>query len=141
MIGLRACFLGAFALVSVACAAAPNRPAEAMNVRLDIVHRALMRVAEIPAERGVDGGPGRSRDALAAALVNARRSLARAEDAIHAWERGDPGPWGQVRPCLAEDLERVDQALEGLDRLPAPGLLDVIERGPVESCVDPSYRR
>jgi hypothetical protein len=125
--------IGALVLVCAflgACAPILHRQAQAIDVRLQAVARTL----------AVAASSGPQAPALRSALDDAQQSLFDAENAIASWERGDPRPWSIVRPCLAEDLERVDAALAQLERLPPPGLTQLVTRSPREGCADTRYR-
>ncbi len=118
-----------------ACMTAPRRPVmQTTDVRLDMVARSLARAEEAYADRWhKDPAPNRTEmDDLERSLAQAQDSLQDAERAADAWRDGDHRPWMRVRSCLAEDLAKVDAALQRVGLLPQPGLVEAIP--PSEPC-------
>ena len=108
---------------------------QAVDVRLDIVARALARVDQDYQVQPPVGTPD-AWEYLAHALAHARESLLQAEDAVASWMNGDPRAWVRVRPCLAANLIDVDRALTALDWSPPPGLTQIVVRYPNEPCAE-----
>jgi hypothetical protein len=118
---------------ALGCAAERRVQPAAADARLDIVGRALAHVSTT-----YDSGRGapKDREALRVALADAQESLYQAQLAVEAWRGGDPRGWGQVRPCLARALMKVDEALVALDVAPPPGLTQVVTVHVRESCAE-----
>jgi hypothetical protein len=115
------------------CAAEHRLQPQAVDVRLGVVANTLAHV-EKSYEDDRPPGTRADRETLSRALHDARGSLDFAERAVASWEAGDPRAWASVRPCLAANLVRVDEALVPLKWLPPPGLTQVVAVKPFERC-------
>ena len=133
LVSVRALLLAALGAGVLGCAAERKVQPAAADARLDIVGRTLAYVSA--AYDSAQGAP-KEREELRLALADAQESLYQAQRAVDAWRVGDPREWRQVRPCLAIDLRRVDDALVALWIAPPPGLTQVVPLQRLDTCAD-----
>ncbi|HMI92000.1 MAG TPA: hypothetical protein VK509_11580 [Polyangiales bacterium] len=116
----------AVALALSACAAPrPVAPARA-QVRLDVAARALAR-ARAQYEAACSPAAGCERSVppwlhVGATLEDAELWLDAAQSAADAWVAGDGRRYTVVRPCLAQQLNLVADALIAAQQIEPPGL-------------------
>jgi hypothetical protein len=129
--------------MDLGCGTVPVQ-ARTTDVRLEIVARALARAERQYAiawsNAQAHGAAPEPWEVLRHALDDVQQSLFDAERAIGVWDRGDPRAWVRARPCLVEDLDRVNLALLAVALDPPPGLSLVLTRAPSEVCLGRSYR-